>query len=191
MLEAPDPGKGMLLIVSAVMIGSLLAAMAIIHAAGGLEKMSYLILHTTEKNVGSKLNIFSIVGGGGYDDAKVEELNIFVNLGSGGDYLNWSSTRITIDGENHYQSLEYAGPGIKTPINSKEYGIQYLYRKAVDGNPEYIYLGDRASINIQLDPPIGQNEKLFIQIIPVYGNIARVTIETPLSMTSHRTTFYP
>lgn len=191
MLEKPKSSNAMLVIVSAVMILSILAAAAIISAAGGLERMSVQTLGHTERHLWSTIVVFQVMGEDATGDGKFEHLDIFVNLGSASRHVNWSSTRIIIDIEDFQQTLTYAGPGIKSPNESDYYAVHYLHRNDVSGLPDHMYLGDRAKIRVNALESIGADKRIFIQIIPESGNICRISFNTPQIMTSRRVEIYP
>ncbi len=190
-METQKSSRGMLLIVAMVVIMSILAAGSIISAAGGLERVSMATLHGTEKNVGSTIVVFYVIGDDGSDDGKIENMDLFLNLGPASRSMNWSSTKITIDRADDYQTLLYAGLGVKKPTGFEDFSVYYLQRQQKDGIPDHIYKGDRAQVSLRLDPPVTPEEKIFIQIIPEYGNICRLSFKTPQTMISKRVELYP
>jgi|GEM_PF-3845986 len=187
----PQSTKGMLLIVTIAMIFSILAAGAIIMAAGALETRSTMTLQATEENVGSTVVVFRIVGEDASADANLERLELFVNLGPASHYMNWSSTKITVDRDEAYQTALYAGPGVKKSDNTTDYTVTYLHRDRIGGLPDFIYKGDRVIVRLNMDPPLIQGEKVFIQIMPEYGNICRLSFKAPHTMLDRRVEVYP
>ena len=61
----------------------------------------------------------------------------------------------------------------------------------MDGIPDFIYKGDRAKVGVELKPPLAPNEKVFIQIIPEYGNVCRLRFQAPDTMIFPLIELYP
>jgi flagellin FlaB len=182
-----DVGIGTLIVFIAMVLVAAVAAAVLIQTSGVLQQKAQQTGKEATAEVASNLKVVSVVGTTDTTNANISDLNVTLELASGGSSIDFTKVVVKYINETNVSTLTLNSAGAPPTATSNQFNFSEL--RVGTGSPSYVLRsGDLAVLEINLNltnQVLWPRKKGTIQIIPETGTMVVQDIAAPATFSGN------
>jgi len=189
-MKKAETGIGTLIIFIAMIMVSAIAANVLISTSSSLQSKALDTGKRVQEEVGGGLRVVTLTATDG-TDGNIENISIILKLKAGSSVIKFNTTTISLKTDDYNIVGTYSTDSLYNSTSMRgTYTIDYALKsdKYIEG---YLNNDEIVEIKINLDEPIGEDEKISLLILPSVGFSTSIDFTTPYVITTKNVMLYP